>query len=143
MRISAKTSYERYSKTKLPFLTYGEDGTIMNGHWDVTETKEFLEGIRTTGRRLKDYLVYRPIPKAILALRDKPDVHPKVTRCFIIQKLMKVMRRYLYRAEYYNPMFCFWVIMFILKSLCTMTTVTQWKVLKQGVHCILLLIDIF
>jgi hypothetical protein len=23
-----------------------EDGTIMNGHWDVTE-KEFLEGIRT------------------------------------------------------------------------------------------------
>jgi hypothetical protein len=47
MRISAKTSYERYSKTKLPFLTYGEDGTIMNGHWDVTETKEFLEGIRT------------------------------------------------------------------------------------------------
>jgi hypothetical protein len=44
MRISAKTSYERYSKTKLPFLTYGEDGTIMNGHWDVTD-KEFLEGI--------------------------------------------------------------------------------------------------
>jgi hypothetical protein len=34
-------------------------------------------------------------------------------------------RRYLYRAEYYNPMFCFWVIMFILKSLCTMTTVTM------------------
>jgi hypothetical protein len=46
MRISAKTLYERYSKTKL-LLTYGEDGTIMNGHWDVTETKEFLEGIRT------------------------------------------------------------------------------------------------
>jgi hypothetical protein len=87
MRISAKTSYERYSKTKLPFLTYGEDGTIMNGHWDVTETKEFLEGIRTGQEEvLKDYLVYRPIPKAILALRDKPDVHPKVTRCsFIIQ----------------------------------------------------------
>jgi hypothetical protein len=59
----------------------------MNGHWDVTETKEFLEGIRTGQEevRLKDYLVYR-LPKAILALRDKPDVHPKVTRCsFIIQ----------------------------------------------------------
>jgi hypothetical protein len=28
------------------------------------------------------------------------------------------------------------------ETLCTMTTVTQWKVLKQGVHCILLLIDI-
>jgi hypothetical protein len=62
-----------------------EDGTIMNGHWDVTETKEFLEGICNARKRcLKDYLVYRPIP--ILALRDKPDVHPKVTRCsFIIQ----------------------------------------------------------
>jgi hypothetical protein len=66
MRISAKTSYERYSKTKLPFLTYGED--IMNGHWDVTETKEFLEGIRTGQEevRLKDYLVYRPIPRLYL-----------------------------------------------------------------------------
>jgi hypothetical protein len=86
MRISAKTSYERY-KTKLPFLTYGEDGTIMNGHWDVTETKEFLEGIRTgQEERLKDYLVYRPIPKAILALRETSLMHPKVTRCsFIIQ----------------------------------------------------------
>jgi hypothetical protein len=66
MRISAKTSYERYSKTKLP-LTYGEDGTIMNGHWDVTETKEFLEGIRTGQEevRLKD-LVYRPYPRLYL-----------------------------------------------------------------------------
>jgi hypothetical protein len=86
MRISAKTSYERYSKTKLPSYLWREDGTIMNGHWDVTETKEFLEGILYRKRCLKDYLVYRPIPKAILALRDKPDVHRKVTRCsFIIQ----------------------------------------------------------
>jgi hypothetical protein len=58
--------------------------------------------------RLKDYLVYRPIPKAILALRDKPDVHPKVTRCSFIIKLMKVMKEGIYiGAEYYNPMFCF------------------------------------
>jgi hypothetical protein len=50
----------------------------MNGHWDVTETKEFLEHSYGPGRgALKDYLVY-PIPKAILALRDKPDVHRKV-----------------------------------------------------------------
>jgi hypothetical protein len=59
----------------------------MNGHWDVTETKEFLEGIHYgPGRGALKRLVYRPIPKAILALRDKPDVHPEVTRCsFIIQ----------------------------------------------------------
>jgi hypothetical protein len=85
MRISAKTSYERY-KTKLPFLTYGEDGTIMNGHWDVTETKEFLEGIRTGQEEVLKRLFSIPSnTKAILALRDKPDVHRKVTRCFIIQ----------------------------------------------------------
>jgi hypothetical protein len=99
MRISAKTSYERYSKTKLPFLTYGEDGTIMNGHWDVTETKEFLEGIRTPGRRLKDYLVYRPIPKAILALRDKPDVHPESYEMLYYTKLMKVMKEGIYIGQ--------------------------------------------
>jgi hypothetical protein len=30
---------------------------------------------------------------------------------------MKVMKEGIYiGAEYYNPMFCFWVIMFILKS---------------------------
>jgi hypothetical protein len=52
-------------------------------------------------------------------------------------------RRYLYRGRILQSYVLFWVIMFILKSLCTMTTVTQWKVLKQGVHCILLLIDIF
>jgi hypothetical protein len=87
MRISAKTSYERYSKTKLPFLTYGEDGTIMNGHWDVTETKEFLEHSYGPGRgALKRLFSIPSNTKAILALRDKPDVHPKVTRCsFIIQ----------------------------------------------------------
>jgi hypothetical protein len=50
--------------------------------------------------RLKDYLVYRPIPKAILALRDKPDVHPKVTRCsFIIKAHEGHERRYLYRGR--------------------------------------------
>jgi hypothetical protein len=81
----------------------------MNGHWDVTETKEFLEGIRTGQEevRLKDYLVYRPYPR-LYFLRDKPDVHPEVTRCFIIQSLMKVMKEGIYiGAEYYNPMFCF------------------------------------
>jgi hypothetical protein len=45
-----------------------EDGTIMNGHWDVTETKEFLEAFITTARKrcLKDYLVYRPIQRLYL-----------------------------------------------------------------------------
>jgi hypothetical protein len=140
MRISAKTSYERYSKTKLPFLTYGEDGTIMNGHC-VTETKEFLG--HSYGKekvRLKDYLVYRPIPKAILALRDKPDVHPDYEMQLYYTKLMKVMKEGIYIGE---TILCFVLGDHVYEILCTMTTVTQWKVLKQGVHCILLLIDIF
>jgi hypothetical protein len=49
-------------------------------------------------------------------------------------------RRYLYRAEYYNPMFCLGDHVYFEIPV---YDVTQWKVLKQGVHCILLLIDIF
>jgi hypothetical protein len=92
----------------------------MNGHWDVTETKEFLEGIRTARKRcLKDYLVPSNT-QAILALRDKPDVHPKARCSFIIQSLMKVMKEGIYIGQN-TTILCFvWVIMFILKSLCTM-----------------------
>lgn len=119
MRISARTSYDRYSKTKIPFLNFGEDGTIFNGHWDVTETCEFLTGIRTGEEeiRLKDYLVYRPIPKAILALRDKPEVHPESYEMQLYyRKIMKVMKEGIYiGSEYYNPMFCFWLILFIFE----------------------------
>jgi hypothetical protein len=59
MRISAKTSYERYSKTKLPFLTYGEDG----GMWDWVSREAFVEARK---RCLKDYLVYRQYPRYLL-----------------------------------------------------------------------------
>lgn len=119
MRISAKTSYDRYSKVKAPFLNFGEDGSISNGHWDVTETLEFLTGIRTGEEevRLKDYLVYRPVPKAILALRDKPEVHPESYEMQLYyKKIMKVMKEGIFiGAEYYNPMFCFWLILFIFE----------------------------
>jgi hypothetical protein len=93
-------------QTKLPFL-YGEDGTIMNGHWDVTETKEFL-GAFVQGQeevRLKDYLVYRPTQGYTCFERQ---MIRKVTRCKALYKAHEGHeRRYLYRAEYYNPMFCF------------------------------------
>jgi hypothetical protein len=57
-------------------------------------------------------------------------------------KLMKVMKEGIYIAEYYHVLFFLGDHVYF-EILCTMTTVTQWKVLKQGVHCILLLIDIF
>jgi hypothetical protein len=58
--------------TNQPFSTpFGGDilltyrGWLLNGHWDVTETKEFLEAFRRGQEGvLKDYLVYRPIPQA-------------------------------------------------------------------------------
>jgi len=118
MRISAKTKYDRYSEVRLPFLSKVDD-TVMNGHWDVTETCEFLGGVRTGQEevRLKDYLVYRPLPKAITALRDKPDVHPQsYDMQLYYRKIDKVMREGIYiGSEYYNPMFCFWHIMFIFE----------------------------
>jgi hypothetical protein len=80
--------------------------------------------------RLKDYLVYRPMPKAILALRDKPDVH-RITRCSFIIKLMKVMKEGIYIGQN-TTILCFvWVIMFILKS-CTVTTVTLMEGFETG-----------
>jgi hypothetical protein len=58
-------------------------------------------------------------------------------------KLMKVMKEGIYIGQN-TTILCFVLGDHVyFEILCTMTTVTQWKVLKQGVHCILLLIDIF
>jgi hypothetical protein len=61
--------------------------------------------------------VYRPIPKAILALREKPDVHPQSYEMQLYyEKIMKVMREGIYiGSEYFNPMFCYWLILFIFE----------------------------
>jgi hypothetical protein len=83
----------------------------MNGHWDVTETKGVSRGHSYGPGRgaLKDCFSIPSIPKAILALRDKPDVHPESYEMQLYYtKLMKVMKEGIYiGAEYYNPMFCF------------------------------------
>jgi hypothetical protein len=92
--------------------------------------------------RLKDYLVYRPPSKAILALRECCAIR-KLRDAALLIKALKVMKEGIYiGAEYYNYVLFFGDHVYF-EILCTMTTVTQWKVLKQGVHCILLLIDIF
>jgi uncharacterized protein YunC (DUF1805 family) len=46
MKLAQRLLTRDIAKQNFLFLLM-EDGTIMNGHWDVTETKEFLEGIRT------------------------------------------------------------------------------------------------
>jgi hypothetical protein len=67
-----------------------EDGTIMNGHWDVTQ-QGVSRGIHYRPRKsaLKRLFSIPSIPKAILALRDKPDVHRKVTEMQLFSKLSR------------------------------------------------------
>jgi hypothetical protein len=76
-------------------------------------------------------------------LRDKPDVHPESYEMQLYYtKLMKVMKEGIYIGQNTTILFFLGDHVYF-EILCTMTTVNQWKVLKQGVHCILLLIDIF
>lgn len=76
MVINVKTVYDKFSR-KIPFLRK-EGMSVFNGHFDVTGACDYLKGIKTGLEeiRLLDYLVYRPLPKAITDLRNKPDVHP-------------------------------------------------------------------
>jgi len=118
MKIRGNTTYDRFNKSKVSFLTHIDD-KVMNGHWDVTDTLEFLPGIRTGQEqiRLKDYLVYRPLPKALLAFKKKPEVHPQSYEMQqYYKKLVKLCSEGLYVGkEYYNPMFCFWLTVFIFE----------------------------
>jgi hypothetical protein len=48
-----------------------------------------------------------PIPKAILALRDKPDASESYEMQLYTKAHEGHERRYLYRAEYYNSVLFF------------------------------------
>lgn len=119
MRINTRLKYDRFSNRIIPFLQKTEDGKILNGSWDVTDAPQYLRGIRTAEDtvKLSDYLVHRPIPKAITNLRNKPEVHP---HSYEMQqyyaKLNTVMKEGIHVGpEYFNPMFCFWYIMFMFE----------------------------
>jgi hypothetical protein len=119
MRINTRLKYDCFSSKSIPFLQKMPDGKILNGSWDVTDAPQYLKGVRTIDDtvKLSDYLVYRPIPKAITDLRNKPDVHPhsyEMQQYYV--KLDTIMREGIsVGAEYYNPMFCFWYIMFMFE----------------------------
>lgn len=117
MVINVKTVYDKFSR-KIPFLRR-EGRSVFNGHFDVTGACDYLKGIKTGLEevRLLDYLVYRPLPKAITDLRNKPDVHPDSYEMQLYyKKVFTACREGIQAgAEYYNPMFCFWVILFIFE----------------------------
>jgi hypothetical protein len=112
--------HHKYDRYKLPFLTYKEDGRIFNGEFDVTNTSEKLAGVRKPGDpvRLIDYLVYRPLPRAVTAWQRPPaGVHPKSMDMinFYQEALYNCDNGMMVNGEYYNPLFVFWMNIFALK----------------------------
>lgn len=118
MRLNTRLTYNPHDFKKVTFLTKLED-KVMNGHWDVTDVPDRLTGVVTGEEEilLKDYLVYRPLPKKLLELSKKPDVHPQSYEMSLYyKKVNKAMKEGVYvGTEYYNPMFCFWIILFIFE----------------------------
>ena len=118
MHIKSKTTYDKFNKKKVPFLRR-EDGRIFNDDWDVTDVQDYLGGIRTGEESisLRDYLVYRPLPPALMKLGEMPSVHPQSYE-------MQLWYKTLYTAltegvtvgkEYFNPFFVFWILVFIFE----------------------------
>lgn len=118
MRIRSRISYNVHDDKKLKFLKKVK-GRWLNGKYDVTDVSKRLAGIVTGEEdiRLKDYLVYRPLPKAILAMMEMPKVHPDSYD-------MQLHYKKLYQAvtegvhidgEYYNPIFMFWMLIFVFE----------------------------
>ena len=118
MRLNTRQQYKPHDFKKVPFLKE-IDGKVMNGHWDVTDVPERLAGVVTGDEDilLKDYLVYRPLPKKLTDLSNKPDVHPQSYEMNLYyKKINKAMKEGVHVGnEYYNPMFCYWIIMFIFE----------------------------
>ena len=118
MRIKTKSTYNPHNDKKLTFLNHVGD-KWFNGNFDVTDVVPKLAGIKTGDEeiRLKDYLVYRPLPKALLALRDKPKVHPD---SYDMQTYYKkiwtaVTEGIDIDGEYYNPLFVLWMLVFVFE----------------------------
>ena len=115
MRINTRATYNPYNKSKVPFLEK-RDGAWFNGTFNVDDVHKKLKGIVSGDEeiRLKDYLVYRPVPKALLALRDKPEVHPDSYDMQVYYKrIWKATHEGVHiDGEYFNPMFVFWLVVF-------------------------------
>ena len=118
MRLNTRIKYNKFDFKKVPFLTK-VDNKVMNGHWEVTDAKDYLEGVNTGDEevRLLDYLVYRPLPRAITDLSNIPEVHPQSYEMQVYyQKINKAMIEGIHVGkEYYNPFFVFWIVMFIFE----------------------------
>lgn len=108
-------SYKPHDFKRLPFLTKVED-RIMNGHFDVTDAAHRLKGVVDGSEevRLVDYLVYRPLPKALTDLAIVPNVHEQsYDMQLYYEKITEaIVDGVTVGGEYYNPMFMMWILLF-------------------------------
>lgn len=106
----------KYNQFDLPFLTK-KDGKIFNGKFDVTDAPKKLKGVfeKTDTVKLTDYLVYRPLPKALLTWREPPNVHPDSTDMeeFYAEIISHSINGVWVDGEYFNPLFVYWLNIFV------------------------------
>jgi len=106
-----------YDPFKLDFLRTDERGKIWNGEFDVTDAPKKLIGVSSGAEEIKltDYLVYRPIPKELIAWREIPNYHPD---SMDMEDWYRPLVNFCYRGvwvdgEYYNPYFVYWLNIFV------------------------------
>lgn len=106
-----------YDRFGLDFLQTDEDGRIWNGEFDVTDTQEKLMGVPTGWEpvNLKDYLVYRPIPKELLQWREIPAYHPDSLDMeqWYDDLLDYCIDGVWIDGEYWNPYMVYWLNVFV------------------------------
>ena len=108
-----KHEYDRFD---LPFLRH-EEGRVFNGQFDVTDAPEKLKGMwcRDADLKMSDYLVYRPLPTAILKWKSPPKVHPQSydMETFYRQLVEACTDGLWVDGEFYNPLFIYWLNVFV------------------------------
>jgi hypothetical protein len=111
--LDIKNVYDRFD---LNFLQH-KGGRIFNGEFDVTDTPERIIGVPTGREEIKliDYLVYRPVPKELMAWRDIPNIHPD---SLDMENWYRDLMNYAQDGvwvdgEYWNPLMIYWLNIFL------------------------------
>jgi len=112
--LQIKNNYDRFG---LDFFRKESSGRIFNYNFDVTDTDEKLVGIFTGKEDIKltNYLVYRPLPKELLAWRTPPNVHGDSIDMedFYTSIIKHCINGVWVDGEYYNPLFMYFLNIFV------------------------------
>jgi hypothetical protein len=111
--LATKNNYDPFDLT---FLRK-EGGRIFNGEFDVTDAPKKLRGVITGEEEIKltDYLVNRPVPKALLAWQQPPNVHPDSIDMedFYREIIRHSINGVWIDGEYFNPLFVYFLNIFV------------------------------